>query len=160
MFDFGSFGGAIPSTNALESLSESNIRDQIQFSRAPSHLDGGGSKKVLLPSIPLEDDILENWRVVDQRPRNTCVAFAAAACAELLYARMDNALPEMLSPQFLYWMMRRRYGLVANEAPPGYQRGATRISQVLDVLSNAGICLESESPYHLATLNNTSIAGA
>ena len=47
--------------------------------------------------------LLNDWPAGHQGLRNTCVAFAVAACLELQIAIRVRAEPRLLSPQFLYW---------------------------------------------------------
>jgi hypothetical protein len=86
----------------------------------------------------------ERWFIPDQRPRQTCVAYAAAACIELLSAS-HGADFEPLSAQFLYWYMRTTEGAAApkSDRPPGWVDGATRLSYAKAVLENYGICREA-----------------
>jgi hypothetical protein len=89
----------------------------------------------LLETVPYE-----RWFIPDQRPRETCVAYAAAACIELLRARQDGEF-ERLSAQFLYWYMRTT--TPKSDRPPGWAEGATRLSYAKAVLERHGICREA-----------------
>jgi hypothetical protein len=91
----------------------------------------------------LEEVLYERWFIPDQRPRQTCVAYAAAACIELLWAR-HCADFEPLSAQFLYWYMRTR--APEKDRPPGWAEGATRLSYAKAVLEEFGICRETICP--------------
>jgi len=93
----------------------------------------------LLKSAPYE-----GWFIPDQRPRETCVACAAAACIELLRAGKSGGF-EPLSAQFLYWYMRTAVGAAApkSDHPPGWAEGATRLSYAKAVLEKYGICREA-----------------
>jgi hypothetical protein len=89
----------------------------------------------LLEKLPYE-----RWFIPDQRPRETCVAYAAAACIELLRAT-NGADFERLSAQFLYWYMRT--AAPESDRPPGWAEGATRLSYAKAVLEKYGICREA-----------------
>ena len=89
----------------------------------------------LLKEVPYE-----RWFIPDQRPRETCVAYAAAACIELLRAR-QGADFEPLSAQFLYWYMRTT--APESDHPPGWADGATRLSYAKSVLKKYGVCREA-----------------
>jgi hypothetical protein len=88
------------------------------------------------------------WPARIQGQRQTCIAFAAAACIELLRAG-DERQFEPLSPQFLYWHMRRMGpGLTSDgKPPPGWDKGATKLGQAKEILIEYGICTWSASPY-------------
>ncbi len=103
----------------------------------PPELEGKGDINLL------KDVRCERWFIPDQRPRQTCVAYAAAACIELLWAR-HYADFELLSAQFLYWYMRTR--APEKDRPPGWAEGATRLSYAKKVLEEFGICRETICP--------------
>jgi len=84
------------------------------------------------------------WPVEDQRPRQTCVAFAVTACLELLRAKHEANLTP-LSPQYLYWHMRQHPW--PGPPPPGWDEGATKLGYANDVLSTYGICRAESCPY-------------
>jgi hypothetical protein len=98
----------------------------------------GQSDRNLLKKAPYK-----RWFIPDQRPRQTCVAYAAAACIELLQAR-HGAHFEPLSAQFLYWYMRTQ--APEKDRPPGWAEGATRLSYAKAVLEEYGICREAVCP--------------
>jgi hypothetical protein len=90
----------------------------------------------------LKGERYEKWFIPDQRPRETCIAYAAAACIELLRAG-EGADFEPLSAQFLYWYMRTAS---KGERPPGWADGATRLSYAKAILEEYGICREAVCP--------------
>ena len=69
-----------------------------------------------------------------QGPRGTCVAFAA--CTALALSRGGG---EVLSPQFLYWHLKRMAGF------PQSDGSFARVA--LDVLEEVGTCTEATFPY-------------
>jgi len=85
-----------------------------------------------------------HWPAGDQRPRETCIAFAVAACIELLRAGTGSAFTS-LSAQFLYWHMRRHQWPGA--PPPGWEDGATKLGYAKEVLATTGICTSDLCPY-------------
>jgi hypothetical protein len=91
----------------------------------------------------LNQEQYARWFIPDQRPRETCIAYAAAACIELLRAR-EGADFEPASAQFLYWYMRTT--APKDERPPGWADGATRLSYAKAVLEKHGICRELVCP--------------
>ena len=103
--------------------------------------------------IDLEAGMPHYWDTRDQRPRGTCTAFAVAACIDLLQAKQGQP-PLQHSPEFLYWHMRA--SITAEEAAvlPDYGRGATKLKQAHQVLSERGICSEALSPYQLQDLKD------
>jgi hypothetical protein len=103
-----------------------------QKGRLPPELDGRNDLN-LLETVPYE-----RWFIPDQRPRETCIAYAAAACIELLRAEEQF---EPLSAQFLYWYMRTT--APKSDRPPGWAEGATRLSYAKAVLKKYGICGEA-----------------
>lgn len=50
------------------------------------------------------------WPVLNQGTRETCVAFAAAACLEAYLREQTHAAAPPMSEQFLYWDCKRRDG--------------------------------------------------
>lgn len=76
-----------------------------------------------------------NWEVRDQGQRGTCVAFAVAACRELL-----PDTPESLSPQYLFWASKR--------LDPQTDIDGTLILYAKEALSSSGICEESSWNYN------------
>ncbi len=70
------------------------------------------------------------------------------ACLELLRSGGKADRLERLSPQFIYWHMRKTYPLT-KDLPPDYFFGATRISQARDVISKKGVCTERLYPFAL-----------
>jgi hypothetical protein len=88
----------------------------------------------------LRQDQYATWFVPDQRPRQTCVAYAAAACIEVLRAYRGEPLVP-LSAQFLYWYMRTLKW--PGDRPPGWAFGATRLGYAKSVLASYGICREA-----------------
>jgi hypothetical protein len=86
----------------------------------------------------------EDWPAEDQLPRQTCVAFAATACFELLRAAGGDDFVR-LSPQFLYWYMRTTTW--PDPLPPGWNEGATKLGYAKSVLANRGICSLRACPY-------------
>jgi hypothetical protein len=86
-----------------------------------------------------------DWPARIQGQRQTCIAFAAAACVELLRAG-DGQPFEALSPQFLYWHMRD-LGQRLGDSPPGWKEGATKLGHAKQVLQDIGICRWVDCPY-------------
>ncbi len=96
--------------------------------------------------IDLTNGFDDGLQALDQRPRNTCVAFAVASCVEIALAKDEGAV-ERLSPEFLYWCMRNDPAYIPDPLPPQYEDGATKLSQARDVLRDLGICSEAVAPY-------------
>jgi hypothetical protein len=95
------------------------------------------------PAIDLLQGRAAHWLARDQGSRETCVAYAVAACLELQQAGAGNDFPR-LSPQFLYWQMRQLPPPPA--PPPGWAEGATKLGQARDALKHHGICREASCP--------------
>jgi hypothetical protein len=85
-----------------------------------------------------------SWPVEDQSPRQTCVAFAATACIELLRAGQGTVFAP-LSPQFLYWHIRTHPW--AGDPPPGWAEGAIKLGYAKEILAVNGICGWTVCPY-------------
>jgi hypothetical protein len=94
--------------------------------------------------------------VGDQRPRETCIAFAVAACVELLRARRGNNFVP-LSEQFLFWHMRRHQW--PNPPPPGWNDGATKLGYAKEILAKKGICTRDLCPYIAQLPTGTPLEG-
>lgn len=92
-----------------------------------------------LPEISLKPQQYANWTVKDQGDRPTCTAFAASACVELLRAGQGDTFNE-LSPQFLYWYMRRTNWPDGTWLPQDWAIGATKLKQAGQILKTRGIC--------------------
>lgn len=139
---------------ALDALSLLNPRYRPQFERAAQDATALPAAQKALPPGPqrlreinglrdinlLEAVPYKEWFIPGQGPRETCVAYAAAACIELLRARESGF--ERLSAQFLYWYMRTTKRQ-ASDHPPGWAQGATRLSYAKEVLKKYGICPEA-----------------
>jgi hypothetical protein len=85
-----------------------------------------------------------HWSAEDQGERNTCVGFAVASLVELRLLKKTSTDFLRLSPQFLYWHMRRQ---APERRPPGWDVGATKLGQAKDVLTKYGICTWDDCPY-------------
>lgn len=130
------FGGAPPSAGAATEVPLRPTPDLSGFNTDAVQLDG---------------DILQNWTIREQRPRNTCVAFAVSSCMEL-YRKIALSRPiERLSPQFLYHKMRTDFEII-QDPPPGYDEGATRLHQAMLVMQQLGLCTEALSPYEMTAV--------
>jgi hypothetical protein len=79
--------------------------------------------------------------VRDQRPRETCVAFAALAARECMLGSASTGSD--LSEQFLQWASKQRDGY------PGDEK--TTIRAAVAALKEVGVCLEQTWPYRRAT---------
>ena len=129
-------------------LPKLSLRYSVQLkSAAPGATATLAAQKGPPPGLEGRDDInlletvrYERWFIPDQRPRETCIAYAASACIELLRARQDPDF-EPLSAQFLYWYMRTT--APKSNRPPGWAEGATRLSYAKAVLEKYGICREA-----------------
>ncbi len=88
---------------------------------------------------------MAEWSAADQGPRNTCVAFAATACLEILTRRAGNGGWSRFSPQFLYWSMRQHPP--GPNPPLGWLTGATKLGQAADVVERDGCCLAGSHRY-------------
>src|SRR4051794_23816584 len=91
-------GACAPSTDVLDAAADFRFAGQVY---PADRLDRE-------PPIDLMKGLrYVDWPVRIQGQRQTCVAFAVAACIELLLARYRKEFIP-LSPQFLYWHMRQR----------------------------------------------------
>ena len=135
-------GAAIPSLEIAQLFESLNYSNSRRLRRQPvaeaSHASYGG--------IDLTDAFPAGWPAIDQRPRNTCIAFAVASCVEAALAR-ERSVVERLSPEFLYWCMRNKPEYEPDPLPPQYDEGATKLSQAAGVLSDLGLCSEAMAPY-------------
>lgn len=140
----GQTGGAAPDAETLKQFSS------VDYFRASarSWSDTPVPDEAILP----DPDFLAGWAVTDQRPRNMCVAFAGANTIEALRFWQSGEPVEPVSTQFLYWMMRREYALPDGSQPPGYEVGATRLSQARDVIERVGIVSDDLAPFHRGLL--------
>lgn len=94
--------------------------------------------------------LVDRWPVREQGPvRGACVAFAVTAAMELNRLRNGEAQSlEILSPEFVYSMMRVRFPPAAKDKPDGYATsGATIFSQAARCIGEVGICLEDKLNY-------------
>lgn len=109
------------------------------------------------PSAPVLPDpaFLSSWATVDQRPRDTCTAFGAVAAVEMLRHAAAGTEVAPLSSQYLYWMMRVEHPLTGDDVPPGYDLGATRLSQARDVIEGHGLCPDALAPTWAALVDRT-----
>lgn len=141
----GPSGGGAPSAAVRDLLASEGYRQEARekWSVTPT------PDEAVLP----EADLLAQWSVQDQRPRNVCVAFAAAAAAEYLRLRKFGRLDERVSAQYIYWMMRDMYPPPVDDRPEGWAIGATRLRQARDVLEKSGVCPERLSPFYLGLLD-------
>jgi hypothetical protein len=137
-------GACAPSDTAHAALDLSAAETAPQY-----RLDPNAPPIDLVRLDPQGPDRYPDWLARIQGQRQTCVAFAVAACIELLRADGKTATGkdfEPLSPQFLYWHMRR-LGDLDSEKPPGWQTGATKLGHANKVLAENGICRWSTCHY-------------
>ncbi len=137
-------GGAIPGSKLVQKFQGAAYRN----SRLTLP-DAAQSGIVFDRTIDLSRWITTAWPVRDQQGRGTCVAFAAAACVELLEAKGRSAV-EKLSPHYLYYCMREKAKYEPNPLPLNYNSGATKLWQAKGVLRDLGICTEEWAPYEAA----------
>jgi hypothetical protein len=131
-------GAAAPSVKAL--ADSSLPLTYAAFGPLPGdRLDG--SEPVDLIKARYNKWIPENQGIV----RQTCVAFAATACLELVEAAAGPAFT-LLSPEYLYWHMRT-HGW-PEPLPPGWDAGGTKLQYASIVLGAAGVCTLSTCPYY------------
>ena len=135
-------GAAIPSLEIAQLFESLNYSNSRRLRRQPATQTCQAS----YDDIDLTDAFTAGWPAIDQRPRNTCIAFAVASCVEAALARERGTL-ERLSPEFLYWCMRNKPEYEPDPLPPQYDEGATKLSQAAGVLSDLGICSEALAPY-------------
>jgi hypothetical protein len=81
---------------------------------------------------------LDNWSVRDQGGRDSCVAFATAACVEQLRAPLGGASD--LSEQFLHWAIK-------DHTDPNQSVESTRLDFARTALATDGICAEALCRY-------------
>ncbi len=96
------------------------------------------------------------WPVRNQGERDTCVAFASAACAERV--SFDGSAaggPTALSEQFLYAVIKTQ----TDDTLVDYNKEATHLQYARDALQNYGICPDSIWPYVPARLSDISQIG-
>jgi hypothetical protein len=92
-----------------------------------------------LPASRL-DVRIPQWPIRDQGNRGTCVAFAAAACAEHTRAAAGSPVQD-LSEQFLYWAIK------TSTADPNPSHDGTFLQFARDALGQMGVCEEHLWPY-------------
>ena len=135
-------GAAIPSLEIAQLFESLNYSNSRRLRRQPVTETG----QVSYDDIDLTDAFTAGWPAIDQRPRNTCIAFAVASCVEAALAH-ERGVMERLSPEFLYWCMRNKPEYEPDPLPPQYDEGATKLSQASGVLTDLGICSEALAPY-------------
>jgi Papain family cysteine protease len=116
-------------------------------------IGSGPSGGTALPPSGKIDLRFPLWPIRNQGGRGTCVAFAAAACAEI--GLMGSvASPTDLSEQFLYWAIKTR------TTDPWPNLDGTLLQFALEALSGTGICDEPQWPYNPNIIpNNVSHGG-
>ena len=96
------------------------------------------------PAANVIDLRVPNWPIRDQADRETCVAFASAACAERINFNPNNsAAPTILSPQFLYSVIKTQ----TDDRLVDQGEQATFLQFARDALGKYGICPDSICPY-------------
>lgn len=138
-------GGAVPDSATCIAFGS---RHYCAKARA-TWRDTGVPHAPVLPDL----DFLWSWHPVDQRPRNVCVGFAMAAAVEMLRHNRTGKPVEPVSAQAIYWMMRKEFPLTGDDAPPGYEIGATRLKQAQDVVEQRGVCPDSLAPFYLGMID-------
>jgi len=140
-------GGAAPPSPAAFSVTVRGAETRAGDRRRVSAL-GRALREAPLPNSAMEVDLLHGrhrqWTIEDQDEGQTCVAFAAAACLELLRAGPGTAFTP-LSAQFLYWHMRKHSW--SNPLPPDWENGATKLGFAREMLAQHGICREDLCKY-------------
>ena len=134
------FAGAAPPDPALLEL-------LARYQPGLVDLQALATARSALPDLMIGGVDPTQWGAREQGSRNTCIAFAAAASAEVLRQSAEGALGPDLSPQFLYYEMRTTAELPANSGVMDYEKGACLISQARDILAAKGICREDLAPY-------------
>ncbi len=104
-------------------------------------LDFGPLRLPATPA-PFPDVMARTWKYRDQGTGPTCIAYASVACLERMGARDGQPIPR-LSARFLYQRMSLH---PPAKAPPGAEKGYTKLSQARDALLKHGICLERTWP--------------
>lgn len=90
------------------------------------------------------------WPLRDQRGRNTCVAAALTAALELRRAGPRSA-PQLLSMEFVYDMVRARFGPRDASEQAAWDLGAIHTRDAIAVLSENGVVSEHDYPYLAAS---------
>ncbi len=84
-----------------------------------------------------------NWPIRDQADRETCIAFASAACAERVSYNPGTGGPTILSPQFLYSVIKTQ----TQDRLVDAGQETTFLQFARDALRDFGICSEQTWPY-------------
>lgn len=132
-------GAIIPSIEVLKRFESSIYRNEVKD--IPIEFTKGMTSDAAIDLAGNTD----RWPVRNQKRRGTCVAFAVAACVEILLSDHDKRKSK-LSPEFLYWWCRQKEYRPAGSLL-GYEEGAIKLSQARDVLFERGICKEDLLPY-------------
>jgi hypothetical protein len=106
----------------------------LAAAKSPPWAPGDDLLSLSLPSSASLVEVARALGVRDQGARGTCVAFAAATAAAI-----NRREPATLSPEYLYWEMKRREGFPASDG--SYAQVA------LHILEDQGLCLEALHPY-------------
>ncbi|MGR3502262.1 hypothetical protein [Pseudaestuariivita sp.] len=140
----GLFGGTAPCAQTAAAFSQLGFQSKGKIKAATPSSALSGAVSVLPSGV---------WPITDQRYRNTCVAFAAAAAMEVYYASQGTPTP--LSEDFLYNRMRRglkkKFIKKVAKVLPDYDLGATLLSQAYCVFKGIGVCTEALRPYQQTT---------
>ncbi|MBX9700696.1 MAG: C1 family peptidase [Acetobacteraceae bacterium] len=87
------------------------------------------------------------WPVRSQGDAGTCVAHAVASCVELLLALRAGTMPEPLSHEYLYRLIRDpAWPWAAAQKPRSWDKGGVKLEQALAILREHGIASEAEFP--------------
>lgn len=134
-------GAAPPSVKTIENIKIPEILGgDVPITPADDRLDAHGQGHLRIARLTN----LATWRPKEQgEHRNTCIAFATAACVELDAMKQDGTT-DLLSEQFLYWNMRTKIPI---QPPPGWEKGATTFEMARQVLHEKGICLDTACHY-------------
>ena len=111
-------------------------------------IEAGGAKKTALPAknLLLIDD--ERWPVRSQNGGPTCIAYATAACLELLRDRAAadrSDAPERISARYLYRNMREA-GLKKSLNSKLWLSGGTKFANVAAAIVDAGFVRSVDYP--------------
>lgn len=131
-------------------ISKENLGQLLKAGDIVASIEAGNAEKATIPAnnLLLIDD--ERWPVRNQNGGPTCIAFATAACLELLRDRASadrSDAPERVSARYLYRNMREE-GLKNGVNTKLWLSGGTKFAYAREVIADTGFVRSVDYPDH------------